>query len=221
MTEGVFAAKPRKLKGSSKGIDKLNARRRRVLSKQIGKRDKEIKFEKGMLDTYGNTKLDRDRYQGKIDLKKKSKRKLQKKLDTVPKTVAKKLARLFQPGKVFTALGLYELGDTAVEIGLPAFNKNKASEYGLTPEEYRERLINMVMTSEGRKNFSEGAKEGLKQTFSPPQSLKKVRKNTKERELKGSKPQKYINKQGGGKVGRPKGVGCATRGYGKAMKRGK
>ena len=28
-------------------------------------------------------------------------------------------------------------------------------------------------------------------------------------------------KKGGGKVGRPKGVGCATRGYGKAMKRGK
>ena len=28
-------------------------------------------------------------------------------------------------------------------------------------------------------------------------------------------------KKRGGKVGRPKGVGCATKGFGKAMKRGK
>ena len=32
---------------------------------------------------------------------------------------------------------------------------------------------------------------------------------------------KKRNKKKGGKVGRPKGVGCAKRGYGKAMKRGK
>ena len=31
----------------------------------------------------------------------------------------------------------------------------------------------------------------------------------------------YKNRKKGGKVGRPKGVGCAKRGYGKAMKRGK
>jgi len=30
-----------------------------------------------------------------------------------------------------------------------------------------------------------------------------------------------IKKKGGGRVGRPKGVGCATKGFGKAMKRGK
>ena len=32
---------------------------------------------------------------------------------------------------------------------------------------------------------------------------------------------KSIERKKGGKIGRPKGVGCATRGYGKAMKRGK
>ena len=35
---------------------------------------------------------------------------------------------------------------------------------------------------------------------------------------KRSQPNKGIKRKMGGKVGKPKGVGCATRGYGKAMK---
>ena len=57
-----------------------------------------------------------------------------------------------------------------------------------------------------------------------------VRKSTKERMAKNKKQVfkrnkkdilKSIERKKGGKVGRPKGVGCATKGYGKAMKRGK
>ena len=46
-----------------------------------------------------------------------------------------------------------------------------------------------------------------------PQQLKKLRKKV----MLSSK----VKRKKGGKVGRPKGVGCATKGFGKAMKRGK
>ena len=57
-----------------------------------------------------------------------------------------------------------------------------------------------------------------------------VRKSTKKRMAKNKKQVfkknkkdilKSIGRKKGGKVGRPKGVGCAIRGHGKAMKRGK
>ena len=46
-----------------------------------------------------------------------------------------------------------------------------------------------------------------------PQQLKKLRKK--------AMLSPKVKRKKGGKIGRPKGVGCATRGYGKAMKRGK
>ena len=61
-------------------------------------------------------------------------------------------------------------------------------------------------------------------------SLSWIRKSTKKRMAKNKKQVfkrnkkdilKSIGRKKGGKVGRPKGVGCAIKGYGKAMKRGK
>ena len=46
-----------------------------------------------------------------------------------------------------------------------------------------------------------------------PQQLKKLRKK--------AMLSPKVKRKKGGKIGRPKGVGCATKGYGKAMKRGK
>ena len=89
------------------------------------------------------------------------------------------------------------------------------------------------MTPKERKNFLEAikslpaaGKNLFKQNRKKTQTRLQREKNrskalfnpTKKELLKRSK--RVVRKKGG-KVGRPKGVGCAIRGYGKAMKRGK
>ena len=286
MTEGVFKARPRKLKGSSKGIDKLNARRRRVLSRQIGKRDNEIKFEKDRLDKYGNTKLDKDRYQGKIDLKKKSKSKLQKKLDTVPKTMrsslGKKLSKGLGKGGVGSIIASLVIAYPELkEIIGGSINDERAKELlnnkDGTSKEYRKKIgeafknlpsdiienpadlikniliySNPVTTAGGILGIFDNQVADATLDF-PSSKKRPVQKTAKLEDLSPSQLRQYRNTLGGfgniteerrkinkllkgkkkggkviksktkknKKIGRPKGVGCATRGYGKAMKRGK
>ena len=88
--------------------------------------------------------------------------------------------------------------------------------YDMSPEE-RQSIINvlpdygksLIETPEFFKPYAKATKKRM------AKNKKQVFKKNKKDILKAMKRKK------GGKIGRPKGVGCATKGYGKAMKRGK
>ena len=154
---------------------------------------------------------------------------------SISKSINKNILKLFKPSakKLIPAYSAYELGDFIYNTASPAFSKDKANELeeGLTPEAYRKMLLSMVSTKKGRDDSLKGIKESLKSEIKnivkPPEWSRPYAKATKERMSKNNKPiyktkeDLLSRKKRGGKVGRPKGVGCATRGYGKAMKRGK
>ena len=162
---------------------------------------------------------------------------------SISKNISKNILKLIKPSakKLIPAYSAYELGDFIYNTASPAFSKDKANELeeGLTPEAYRKTLLSMVSTKKGRDEsltaIKELLKSEIKNTVKPPEWSRPYAKATKKRIADRKKPslfnptrkellersKRVVRKKRGGKVGRPKGVGCATRGYGKAMKRGK
>ena len=134
-----------------------------------------------------------------------------------PKKVLKKALRkkfLGKAGLVKKVLGPVAAADTlhgAYVFGMPAISKSYAKSFGeenpgvteegtvLTPKAYR-KFMGEIHTDVKGETAKRAAIQGQKRPISPFE--KKERKK-------------------GGRVSRPKGVGAAKRGYGKAMKRGK
>tara|TARA_R110002051_G_scaffold31293_1_gene71409 strand:- start:18 stop:530 length:513 start_codon:yes stop_codon:yes gene_type:complete len=155
-------------------------------------------------------------------LKPKSKKK------NIGRSIGRKASKIFKPSRL---LGIGGLALGASDI------------YDLASFSWKEReaLGKLLSSSEGREDLMSGAgsglKEELKDTLSflkPPEWSKPYAKATKKRIADRKKPSlfnptrkellersKRVVRKKGGRVGRPKGVGCATKGFGKAMKRGK
>ena len=122
------------------------------------------------------------------------------------------------------AYGAYDMGKEL----LPLFTDKGARAYGIDPDtnkpyfkdaaELRSFLYDDVMRD--LKNHEYGPKI-RKKGEKVPKSKVRVKKKVKARPKTREQLLKSIGRKKGGKVGRPKGVGCAIRGYGKAMKRGK
>ena len=157
-----------------------------------------------------------------------------KKKKNIGKTIGRKISKIFKPSRLIPAYGAYELGDIIYELGGPALSNKMAKAADLpninTAEDYRNVLGKTLSTSEGWDNLLSGTAEGITEGIEPPEWSKPYAKATKKRMAKRKKPLfkktkkdilKSIGRRKGGKVGRPKGVGCAIKGYGKAMKRGK
>tara|TARA_R110000782_G_scaffold243113_2_gene329672 strand:- start:51 stop:488 length:438 start_codon:yes stop_codon:yes gene_type:complete len=129
------------------------------------------------------------------------------------KVIGKALGSLLKPSKLLPIGGAALVASDIYDIGSEVYDNRKEFSEALSSPEGREALMSL-----GGSAF----KDEIKDTFKPPEFFKPFAKATKKRKKEANKPQKYIKKKkSGGKVGRPKGVGCATRGYGKAMKRGK
>ena len=113
--------------------------------------------------------------------------------------------------KVWPPLAAADALYSAYSLGMPAISKSYAKSFGeenpgmteegkvLTPEAYR-KVMGEIHTKVKGETAKRAAIQGQKRPISPFE--KKERKK-------------------GGRVSRPKGVGAAKRGYGKAMKRGK
>tara|TARA_R100001594_G_scaffold93171_1_gene127497 strand:+ start:480 stop:1088 length:609 start_codon:yes stop_codon:yes gene_type:complete len=147
----------------------------------------------------------------------------------IQKLLAKKLGKKAAKIPLRGLLGPAGLGLFAkdiYDIGGPAISPAMAKEIGkqvghpnLTPKEYRELLG--------------GLTSGLKPSEAA-KARKQKRKKTKERIQKGQIPKKLkggfrasrkdilksVGRKKGGRVGKPKGVGVAIKGFGKAMKNG-
>ena len=149
--------------------------------------------------------------------------------ERIQKLLAKKLGKKAAKIPLRGLLGPAGLGLFAkdiYDIGGPAISPAMAKEIGkqvghpnLTPKEYRELLG--------------GLTSGLKPSEAA-KARKQKRKKTKERIQKGQIPKKLkggfrasrkdilksVGRKKGGRVGKPKGVGVAIKGFGKAMKNG-
>ena len=149
--------------------------------------------------------------------------------ERIQKLLAKKLGKKAAQIPLRGLLGPAGLGLFAkdiYDIGGPAISPAMAKEIGkqvghpnLTPKEYRELLG--------------GLTSGLKPSEAA-KARKQKRKKTKERIQKGQIPKKLkggfrasrkdilksVGRKKGGRVGKPKGVGVAIKGFGKAMKNG-
>jgi hypothetical protein len=145
--------------------------------------------------------------------------------ELLTKKLGKKAAKIPLRGLLGPAgLGLF--AKDIYDIGGPAISPAMAKEIGkqvgnpnLTPKEYRELLG--------------GLTSGLKPSEAA-KARKQKRKKTKERIQKGQIPKKLkggfrasrkdilksVGRKKGGRVGKPKGVGVAIKGFGKAMKNG-
>ena len=139
----------------------------------------------------------------------------------VTKKVVESLGNLLKPSRLIPGLGAVLTASDIYDLGSTLYDNRKKLGTALSSPEGRKQLMSL-----GKKN----TKELITDIVKPPQSLKKIRKKTKERMAKNKKQVfkrnkkdilKSIERKKGGKVGRPKGVGCAIKGYGKAMKRGK
>lgn len=125
-------------------------------------------------------------------------------------------------------IGLGAAAYGTYDLGKELFDDKVARSYGIDPDtnelyfkdsaEFRSFLYDDVMRD--LKDYEYGPKikkKGKKTSKSKVRVKKKVKARPKTRE----QLLKSIGRKKGGKVGRPKGVGCAIRGHGKAMKRGK
>ena len=118
-----------------------------------------------------------------------------------------------------SGLGLF--AKDIYDIVGPAFSPAMAREMGASsPKEYREdigslfgSLFKLPDTPRRRATMKREKKQTGKPISSRSSKLQKM--------LKDNPVYKKRKRKKGGKVGKPKGVGCAVRGYGKAMKRGK
>jgi hypothetical protein len=136
------------------------------------------------------------------------------------KKLGQKVATLPLKGLAGPAgLGLF--AKDIYDIVGPAFSPAMAREMGASsPKEYREFMGGLF--SEFKP--SEAAKERKEKRVQTKKRMRKEGIPKKNKSLfRPSKKDilKSVGRKKGGKVGRPKGVGCAVRGYGKAMKRGK
>ena len=143
---------------------------------------------------------------------------------SIASTLGKKASKILKPSRLLGIGGLALGASDIYDTGSFAYKHRKELGKLLSSPEGRE----ILMSEAGS-----GLKEELKDTLSfvkPPKFFEQAAKATKERMAKNKKQVfkrnkkdilKSIGRKKGGKVGRPKGVGCATRGYGKAMKRGK
>ena len=216
MTESKasFSAKPKKIKKSKlvKGISGLG------LGGLAGVTAKEFDID---LPTTGNLLGDLAGYGlagkgvekvGSITKKKALQQKAIQKLikEKGGKSLLKKLATSVIPGMGAVGAGL-ALNDV-YDIGKLLFSDKAARNFGEKDED-----------GKGPFKSAEDARAVIPSAIIENLGIMMgdLKKATKKRQQKATKSQRYINKQSGGKIGRPKGVGCATRGYGKAMKRGK
>ena len=148
--------------------------------------------------------------------------------ELLTKKLGKKAAKIPLRGLLGPAgLGLF--AKDIYDIGGPAISPAMAKELGkvieepnLTPKQYREKMAGLLLKLKPPKP-SEAAK-----------ARKQKRKKTKERIQKGQIPKKLkggfrasrkdilksVGRKKGGRVGKPKGVGVAIKGFGKAMKNG-
>ena len=108
------------------------------------------------------------------------------------------------------ALGAVPGVGTAAAIGLGVGDLISVGKelYGMKPKE-RENLMEAI------KSLPSAASNLFKQ------NREKTQTRFQKEVARSKAPAFRLTKKKGGRVGRPKGVGCATRGYGKAMKRGK
>jgi len=125
------------------------------------------------------------------------------------------------------------MGKRAALGAIPAVGPAIATGYGIgslgtiakfiydLPKEKRDEYIEaikqspQIINSLAKENRAKTQTRFKKQTDRSKALFNPTRKELLERS------KRVVRKKRGGKVGRPKGVGCATRGYGKAMKRGK
>mgnify|MGYP003139898076 CR=1 FL=1 len=135
----------------------------------------------------------------------------------IGKTIGKKISKIFKPSRLLGIGGLALAAPDIIDTGSFAYKNRKE-------------LGNALSTLKGWDNLLSGTAEGITEGIEPPEWSKPYAKATKKRMAKNKKQVfkrnkkdilKSIGRKKGGKVGRPKGVGCAIRGYGKAMKRGK
>jgi hypothetical protein len=135
----------------------------------------------------------------------------------ISKTVGRKISKIFKPSRLLGIGGLALAAPDIIDTGSFAYK-------------HRKELGNALSTLKGWDNLISGTGEAMVEGIKPPEFFKPYAKATKKRMSKNKKPLfkrnkkdilKSIGRKKGGKVGRPKGVGCAIRGHGKAMKRGK
>jgi len=121
-----------------------------------------------------------------------------------------------------TAWGLYDLatfGGSIFSDALANYTFGEEGKKPVTAQDTRNSYSELI--AEARKNAKKRSNRGR---ISPLRGMatkegqELTRKRAKLLELQLAKKR---NKRKGGKVGKPKGVGCAIKGYGKAMKRGK
>jgi hypothetical protein len=141
------------------------------------------------------------------------------------KKLGKKAAKLPLRGLLGpAALGLF--AKDIYDIGGPAISPAMAKELGkqvghsnLTPKEYRELLGGLFSglkpseAAKARKQKRKKTRERIRKGGIPKKSKSLFRKSKKD-------ILKSVGRKKGGRVGRPKGVGIAERGFGKAMKNG-
>ena len=143
------------------------------------------------------------------------------KLKKVTKDISKLLRSLLKPSRLVPGFGTALAASDIFDVGSVLYNNRKELGTALSSPEGREKL--MSLSKKGAKGLATDTLSFLK----PPEWSKPYAKATKERMAKYNKPmyktrkELLSRKKRGGKVGRPKGVGCAIKGYGKAMKRGK
>tara|TARA_R110002073_G_C9144427_1_gene552885 strand:- start:3 stop:596 length:594 start_codon:yes stop_codon:yes gene_type:complete len=134
----------------------------------------------------------------------------EKMLKGTGKKIMSRLALGSVPGIGTAAAGGLLLGDAA-SIGKEL--------YSMTPKE-RKNFLEAIksLPAAGKNLFKQNRKKTQTRLQREKNRSKALFNPTKKELLKRSK--RVVRKKGG-KVGRPKGVGCATKGFGKAMKRGK
>jgi hypothetical protein len=125
-------------------------------------------------------------------------------------------------------IGLGAAAYGAYDMGKEFFDDDTARSYGIDPDtkkpyfknssELRSFLYDDVMRDLKDYEYGPKIKKKGKKTS---KSKVRVKKKVKARPKTKKEILKSIGRKKGGKVGRPKGVGCAIKGYGKAMKRGK
>ena len=148
-------------------------------------------------------------------LKPKSKKK------NIGRSIGRKASKIFKPSRLLGIGGLALAAPDIYDIGSFAYKNRKE-------------LGEKLSTLEGWDNLISGTGEGMVEGIGPPEWSKPYAKATKKRIADRKKPSlfnptrkellkrsKRVVRKKGGRVGRPKGVGCATKGFGKAMKRGK
>ena len=144
-----------------------------------------------------------------------------KKKKNIGKTLGRKISKIFKPSRLLGLGGLALAAPDIRDIGSFAY-------------ENRKKLGEKLSTLKGWDDLISRTGEGMVEGIGPPEWSKPYAKATKKRIADRKKPSlfnptrkellkrsKRVVRKKGGRVGRPRGVGVALRGYGKAMKRGK